>query len=65
MTSRSFIGFAIRYHNGDFLITFSQLLDRVTMPEIAETLIGCGISFAHDEGLNKILLVSDCSDTSD
>lgn len=59
--SRMGVGVVIRNHNGNFLTACSQLLDKVSAPEIAEALaVKCAVSLAQEEGLDKIILLSDC-----
>jgi ribonuclease HI len=54
------VGVIIRDHIGNFMAACSQVLNEVTSPEIAEAqAIRCAVSRARDEGLNKIILVSD------
>ena len=60
-SNRMGVGVVIRDHNGDFLTACSQILNEVTTPELAEALaVRCAISLARDEGLDRILLFSDC-----
>jgi ribonuclease HI len=60
-TERMGVGIVIRDHNGLFLAACSQVLDKVTVPELAEALaIRSAVTLAREEGLDKITLVSDC-----
>jgi hypothetical protein len=60
-SSKMGVGVVIRDHSGNFLVACSKLLDQVTAPEIAEApAIRSAVTLAHDEGLKKVLLVSDC-----
>jgi ribonuclease HI len=55
------VGVVIRDHIGNCLVACNQLLDEVTPPEIAEALaVRCALTLARDEGLNKVILASDC-----
>ena len=46
---------------GTCLDACNQLLDEVTAPEIPEALaIWCALTLACDEGMNKIIIASDC-----
>jgi ribonuclease HI len=60
-SSKMGVGVVIRDHSGNFLVACNKLLDQVIAPEIAEALaIRSAITLTRDEGLNKVLLVSDC-----
>jgi hypothetical protein len=53
--------FVVRYHNGEFLVAQSQLLDEIMAPEFAEAhAIRCAVSLARDEDLDMFILVSGC-----
>jgi hypothetical protein len=59
-SSKMGVGVVIRDHSGNFLVACSKLLDQVIAPEIAEALaIRSAVTLTRDEGLNKVLLVSD------
>lgn len=63
-SSRMGVGVVIRYHNGDFLAAYSQVHevhDQIMTPEIAEAhAVRCAVALARGEGLDKVILVSDC-----
>jgi ribonuclease HI len=60
-SNRMGVGIVIRDHNGIFLSACCQVLNEVTMPELAEALaIRSAVTLARDEGFDKIKLVSDC-----
>jgi ribonuclease HI len=60
-SKRMGVGVVIRDHIGNCLVACNQLLDEVTTPEIAEALaVRCALTLARDEGLDKIILASDC-----
>jgi ribonuclease HI len=60
-SNRMGVGVVIRDHIGNCLVACNQLLDEVTPPEIAEALaVRCALTLARDEGLNKVILASDC-----
>jgi hypothetical protein len=55
------IGVTIRDHTGACLAACSELLNEVTMPELAEALALCrAVALAGEEGFNKVMVVSDC-----
>jgi ribonuclease HI len=60
-SSRMGVGVVIRDHSGKFLVACSKLLDEVIAPELAEALaVRSAITLALEEGLDRIILVSDC-----
>jgi DNA mismatch repair protein MutH len=55
------VGIVIRSHNGNFLAASSQLLDAVTVHELAEALaLRSTVSLAREKGLKRVILLSDC-----
>jgi ribonuclease HI len=55
------IGVVIRNHLGECLAACSELLDEVTVSELAEALVlRRALSLADDEGICKLVVVSDC-----
>jgi hypothetical protein len=55
------IGVTIRDHTGACLAACSELLNEVTMPELAEALaLHRAVALAGEEGFNKVVVVSDC-----
>jgi ribonuclease HI len=55
------IGVVIRSHHGECLLSCSELLEEVTMPEIAEAMaLRRALSLASEEGFDKIIVASDC-----
>jgi hypothetical protein len=55
------VGVVIRNHIGNCLVACNQFLDEVMATEIAEALaVRCALTIARDEGLNKLILASDC-----
>jgi hypothetical protein len=51
----------IRSHNGDFLAAHSQVHNQIMTLELAEAhAVRCAVALARDEGLDKIILLSDC-----
>jgi hypothetical protein len=55
------VGVVIRDHIGNCLVACNQFLNEVMAKEIAEALaVRCALILARDEGLNKVILVSDC-----
>jgi ribonuclease HI len=60
-SSRIGVGVVIRSHNGDFLAAHSQVHNQIMTPKIAESrAVRCAVALARDEGLDKIIIVSDC-----
>jgi hypothetical protein len=54
------IGVVIGDHTGACLTACSELLNEVTMPELAEALaLRRAIALAGEEGFNKVMVVSD------
>jgi ribonuclease HI len=61
VSSRMGVGVVIRDHKGNFLSACSQVLHVVTSSEIAEALtIRSAVSLTQEEGLDRIILLSDC-----
>jgi ribonuclease HI len=55
------IGVVIRNHRGDCSVACSELVQEVTMPEIAEALaLRRAVSLAGDEGFDSLVIASDC-----
>jgi hypothetical protein len=55
------VGCVIRDHNGTFLAATSQVIDRVSEPELAEALaVRCTLKFIFEQNWKKVIIASDC-----
>jgi ribonuclease HI len=60
-SGRMGVGVVIRSHSGDFLSACSQILDAVTVPELAEAFaVRHAVTLARNEGLDRIIVLPDC-----
>jgi hypothetical protein len=55
------IGVVIRSHNGDSLLACSELVEEVTMSELAKALaLRRALVLAGEEGFDRLIVASDC-----
>jgi hypothetical protein len=55
------VGVIIRDHNGDCVAACCNSFPNVIVPELAEAMVvRLALSFARDEGLNNLIIASDC-----
>jgi ribonuclease HI len=54
-------GVVVRDHNGDCIAACCNSFPNVTIPELAEAMaVRLALSFARDEGLDNLIIASDC-----
>lgn len=60
-SKRMGVGVVIRDHRGQFLAACSQYVDKITDPELAETIATrVAVCFAKDLGYPRVIIASDC-----